>query len=72
LQKQTFKNFLRELGVNLITFREEKNFVKTARFLDWYCIFDTDLWVNLEQFIIKKDHLFKAESLVTILSHFSA
>ena len=72
LQKQTFKNFLRELGINLITFREEKSFVKTARFLDWYCIFDTDLWVNLEQFIIKKDYLFKAESLVTILSHFSA
>lgn len=56
----------------MITFREEKNFVKTARFLDWYCIGDTDIWINLEQYVIKKDYLFKAESLVTILSHFSA
>jgi hypothetical protein len=72
LEKPMFKQFLRELGVNLISFKDEKNFVKTARFLDWYCVTDTDLWVNLEQFVVKKEHMFKPESLVTILSHFSA
>jgi hypothetical protein len=33
---------------------------------------DTELWVNLEQFIIKKEHIFKPETLVTILTHFAA
>ena len=63
---------MRELGVNLVTFKEEKNFVKAARFMDWYCVNDTDLWVNLEQYIVKKEHIFKPESLVTILTHFAA
>lgn len=63
---------MRELGVNLISFQDEQNFLKAARFLDWYCVTDTELWVNLEQFIIKKEHIFKAETLVTILTHFAA
>lgn len=40
--------------------------------MDWYCISDTNLWVNLEQFVVKKESIFKPESLLTILSHFSA
>ena len=38
LEKPTFKQFERELGMNLITFTNEKSFVKAARFMDWYCI----------------------------------
>ena len=47
--------------MNLISFNEPASFVKTARFMDWYCINDTDLWVNLEQFVVKKEHIFKPE-----------
>lgn len=72
LEKPMFQQFLRELGVNLVTFKEEKNFVKAARFMDWFCVNDTDLWINLEQFIVKKEHIFKPESLVIILTHFAA
>ena len=72
LAKPLFQAFLRELGVNLVFFQEEANFLKAARFLDWYCVADTELWVNLEQYIIKKEHIFQAETLVTILTHFAA
>jgi len=72
LQKATFKEFVRQLGINLVTFTQEKNFVKAARFMDFYCVADSNLWVNLEQYTIKKDSLFSHTGLITILSHFSA
>lgn len=72
LESSTFESFVRELGVNLVTFTDEKNFVKTARFLDWFCVADPTLWINLETYIIKKDGLFKPQTLIEILTHFSA
>jgi len=60
------------LGLNLITFTEEKSFVKAARFMDWYCVSDTLLWVNLEQYVIKKESRFSAKSLIAVTSHFAA
>jgi hypothetical protein len=48
----------------MITFKEEKNYVKVARLLDWFCIDDKLLWVNLEAYILKKDKLFSAESYI--------
>ena len=64
LQKQIFKNFVRQLGVNLITFTNEKNFLKAARFMDFYCIADSDLWVNLEMYTVRKDNLFTPSGLI--------
>lgn len=45
--------------------------MKTAQFLDWFCIDDKLIWVNLEQFIIRKERKFSAKSYVQILKHFS-
>ena len=56
LEKDTFKNFVHELGVNIITFSNEKSFVKAARFMDWYCIQDPVLWINLETYVIRKEN----------------
>lgn len=72
LEKETFKDFVRQLGVNLITFTHEKNFVKAARFMDYFCVSDSNLWVNMEMYTIRKDTLFSHQSLIAILSHFSA
>ena len=72
LTSQTFQNFIRELGRNLVTFQEEKSYVKTAKFLDIYCIEDKYLWVNLEMFLIKKDRLVSPKGYVEIMSHFSS
>ena len=72
LEKQIFKDFVRELGINLVTFTNEKNFVKAARFMDFYCVQDPNLWVNLEMYLMKKENLFSTSSLIAILSHFSA
>lgn len=63
--------FVRQLGSNLITFQDEKNYVKTAKFLDWYCIDDPHLWINLEQYVIKKERNFSPDSFVKLLHHFS-
>ena len=71
LETQTFKDFVRELGKHLVTFQDEKNYMKAANFMDWYCIADKLLWVNLEQYIIKKDRIFSPTSYVHILTHFS-
>jgi hypothetical protein len=71
LQQETFRDFVRELGVSMITFNDEKTFVKTAQFLDWYCVEDKLLWVNLEQFVLKKERIFSAPSYVQLLSHFA-
>ena len=71
LQNPTFKVFLRELGQNMITFKDEKNYIKVAKFLDWFCLEDKLLWINLEQYILKKDRLFSADSYITMLQHFS-
>jgi hypothetical protein len=56
----------------LVTFKEESSFVKTAKFLDWYCVDDANLWVNLETYVIKKELMFTAPALLSILSHFSS
>ena len=39
--------------------------------MDWFCIDDKLLWVNLEQFVIKKERIFSPSSYVKILSHFA-
>ena len=72
LNTPTFKQFVRELGINLITFTKEENYVKAARFMDWYIIEDTTLWVNLELNLIQKEHMFAPKSLIIIASHFAA
>ena len=72
MQSPTFQHFLRELGKNLITFMDEKSYVKTAKFLDLYCIEDKYLWINLELFLMKKEKMFTPKSMVEIMSHFSA
>lgn len=56
--------FLRELGQNMITFENEKNYLKVAQFLDWYCLDDKLLWINLEQYILKKDRMFSGDSYI--------
>jgi hypothetical protein len=72
LQSPTFQLFLRELGKNLITFMDEKSYVKTAKFLDLYCIEDKYLWINLELFLMKKEKMFTPKVMVDIMSLFSA
>jgi len=72
LEQDTFKRFVRELGINLVTFKDEESFVKAAKFMDWYCIDDSTLWVNLETYLIKKEVMFSPKALITILSHFAS
>lgn len=71
LENATFQQFLRELGQNMITFENEKNYVKVAQLLDWFCIDDKLLWINLEQYILKKERIFSPQSYVLLLTHFS-
>ena len=66
LDTDTFKSFVRELGVNIITFKDEQSYVKTAKFLDWYCVNDVSLWINLAMYVIKKETAFSGRSLITI------
>ena len=53
----------------MITFQEEKNYAKVAQFLDWYCVPDKLLWVNLEQYLLKKERIFSAGAYIKILQH---
>ena len=55
----------------MILFQNEKNYAKVAQFMDWYCIEDKYLWVNLEQFLIKKERIFTPNSYAKILTHFA-
>ena len=55
----------------MITFENEKNYVKVAQLLDWFCIDDKLLWINLEQYILKKERIFSPQSYVLLLTHFS-
>jgi len=71
LENPTFKMFLRELGRNMITFENDKNYAKVAQFLDWYCIEDKFLWVNLEMYLLKKEKIFDAQSYIKMLGHFA-
>jgi len=71
LESPTFKMFLRQLGLNMVTFTNEKSYIKTVQFLDWYCTDDKLLWVNLEQFLIRKEKIFTKEGYIKILNHFS-
>ena len=72
LKAPTFQAFVRELGRNLVTFQDERSYVKTARFLDIFCVDDKYLWVNLEMFLMKKEKMFSPKSVVEIMSHFSS
>ena len=71
LENPTFQQFLRELGQNMITFENEKNYLKVAQLLDWFCLDDKLLWINLEQYILKKDRMFSCDSYVAMIQHFS-
>eukprot|EP00355_Strombidium_rassoulzadegani_P002522 CAMPEP_0168610596 /NCGR_PEP_ID=MMETSP0449_2-20121227/1875_1 /TAXON_ID=1082188 /ORGANISM="Strombidium rassoulzadegani, Strain ras09" /LENGTH=167 /DNA_ID=CAMNT_0008650919 /DNA_START=108 /DNA_END=611 /DNA_ORIENTATION=- len=71
LNNPTFQQFLREVGRNMVTFEDEKNYVKVAQFLDWFCVNDKILWINLEQFMLRKERIFSADSYIKLLSHFS-
>jgi len=51
---------------------DEKSYVKTAKFLDLYCIEDKYLWINLELFLMKKEKMFTPKVMVDIMSLFSA
>lgn len=42
----------------MITFQDPKSYVKTATFLDWFCVDDKFIWINLEQMILKKERAF--------------
>ena len=72
LHSQTFQSFVRELGRNLITFKDEKSYVKTAKFLDIFCVDDKYLWINMELFLMKKENIFSPKAMVEIMSHFSS
>ena len=63
---------MRELSVNIVTFTKDTSFVKAARFIDYYCIADETIWINMEQYVIKKEDIFKPSTLVQILESFSA
>ena len=56
----------------MITFQDEKSYVKAAKFLDLFCIDDKFLWINLELYIIKKELMFSAKAYVELMSHFSS
>lgn len=56
----------------MIVFKDEKTYVKTAKFLDIYCVPDKFLWINLEMFLMKKENLFSPKSYVEIMSHFAS
>ena len=45
--------------------------MKVANFLDWFCLDDKLLWINLEQYILKKERIFSSESYIKLISHFS-
>ena len=55
----------------MVTFQNEALYGKVAQFLDWYCIDDKLLWVNLEQFVLKKERIFTMKTYIKILSHFA-
>jgi hypothetical protein len=40
--------------------------------MDWYCIDDSTLWINLETYLIKKENIFSPQSFIAIVSHFSS
>lgn len=72
LGSETFKQFVRELGKNLITFKDEKSYVKAAKFMDLYGIDDKYLWINLEIFLMKKEKIFSPKSYILIMNNFAS
>jgi hypothetical protein len=40
--------------------------------MDWYCVDDASLWINLEVYMFKKENLFTPQAFIAILSHFSS
>jgi len=71
LDNPIFKKLLKEISKNLVTFSKEESYVKTVQFMDIYCISDSRLWVNMEIFVLKKDHILSGEAIIRIMTHFS-
>lgn len=71
LKHPTFKKFLKEISMNLVTFSKEESYIKVAQFLDIFCITESLLWVNLELFVMKKDKTISDRGLVRIMTHFA-
>ena len=48
LETDQFKNFIRELSKNVVTFSKPSSYVKTAKFCDLFVVNDPFIWINLE------------------------
>lgn len=46
--------------------------MKTAKFLDIFCVDDKFLWINLELFLMKKERMFSPKSYIELMSHFAS
>lgn len=69
LQKPSFKKFVGELSREIITFANDENIYKAAKFLDWYNIENKNCWYNLERIIVNKKDKIKPEILLKTLDH---
>lgn len=72
LKSETFQSFVGELGKNLVIFKDEKSYIKAAKFLDIFCIDDKYIWINMELFLMKKENIFSPKGMVQIMGHFAS
>ena len=71
MKNKAFVNFVRQLSQNILSFTNENNYYKTAKFLDWYNINDINIWFNLERVLTRKRESISSEILVKVMDHFS-
>ena len=71
MDNKVFRYFIRQLSQNVLSFSDENNYYKTAKFLDWYNVEDINIWFNLERVLTRKRESLKPEILLKIMDHFA-
>jgi hypothetical protein len=71
LRNISFKQFIRELSSNMISFSQDSTIYKTAKFLDWFNIKDAYCWYNLERAINNKKDTMRPDIMIKTLNHFA-
>ena len=71
LQSREFALMMDLIRKNFAYFTDPKSFEDIAKFMDVFCVEYPEAWAKVEQGTLKKKNTLPADTIITLLKHFS-
>lgn len=73
LKNDIYKNFIKQIAINLTSFTKDSTIIKCAKFLDWYNVPYRNCWYNLERVVTNKAKTeMSSVALINVLGSFAS